>query len=308
MKRRCANCGEALAPNANFCRACGTPYTAPATPAPEKAGVTQPTDPDPAPESVSRRGRVAIVLSAVILVIGAGVAVAILLGSGGGSSTTTVVQRTATRVPEKTDEHGETTGAVGSVEPGLYVQAGSFQTPVHAEAERLRLAARGIEVEVVPSDLAEELYPGFRVLLGGPIRSGADEATLLRGLRRNGVPSAYARELTPAVDAGGATAASGSWNGRLERTSSEDPELNGPLTATLTLNADGTAGSLDLAEIGCRADLSLASEANRVLAYEQEPACAGASTVRMRPLGDELMLTLPSPNTNAFSLGTLSRE
>jgi hypothetical protein len=308
MKRHCTNCGEALAPNANFCRACGAQYAAPATPAPAKAQVAQPTEPNRATESTPRRGRVAIVLSAVILVIGAGVAVAILLGSGGGSSTTTVVQGSGGHGSKKTDEPEETNGASGPIEPGLYVQAGSFQTLVHAEAERQRLAAQGIDVEVVPSDLAQEFYPGFRVLLGGPIRSQGAEAALLRGLRRNGVPSAFARELTPATDAGGAPAAAGSWSGQLERTSSEDPKLNGALAATLTLNADGTAGSLDLAGIGCRASLSLISEASHVLDYKQEPTCAGAATVRMRPLGDELMLTLPSPNTNAFSLGTLNRD
>lgn len=301
MKRRCPDCGEALAPNANFCRACGAQYAA-AKPRP-----AQPVAVDRAPEPASRRSPVAIVLGAVILVVGAAVAVAILLGSGGGSSTTTVVRQAEVPAGEGVASSEASTGPTGPLASGRYVQAGSFQTVVHAEVERRRLAAQGVDVEVVSSDLAEELYPGFQVLLGGPIRSQATERALLQGLHRNGVPSAFARELTPATAGDGAVAAAGSWSGQLEGTSSEDPKLNGPLPANLTLDPDGTTGSLDLASIGCRSSLTLVSEANQVLNYSQEPACAGAGTVRVRPLADELMLTLPSPSTNAFSLGTLNR-
>jgi zinc-ribbon domain len=306
MKRRCPSCGEALAPNANFCRTCGTRYSPPAAAKPQ-AG-PQPSAAARAPEPISRRGRVAIVIGAVILLIGAGVAVAILLGSGGGPSTTTVVQRTEAPAAERVADSEAKAGSSGPIEPGLYVQAGSFQTLVHAEAERERLAAQGVDVEVVSSDQAEELYPAFQVLLGGPIRSHAAQAGLLRDLHRNGVPSAFAREVTPATDGGGAPAAAGTWGGQLERTSSEDPKLNGPMPATLSLGPNGTTGSLDLTSIGCRSDLSLVSKASQVLGYSQEPACAGAGTVWIRPLEDELMLTLPSPSTNAFSLGTLDRD
>lgn len=306
MKRRCPNCAEALAPNANFCRACGARYSPPAAAKPQAEPQTIAAA--HAPQPISRRGRVAIVIGAVILLVGAGVAVAILLGSGGGSSTTTVVRQTEAPAAERVADPGARSGSTDPLEPGLYVQAGSFQTLVHAEAERERLAAQGVDVEVVSSDLAEELYPGFQVLLGGPIRSRGAQAVLLRGLHRNGVPSAFARELTPAADDGGATAAAGGWSGQLERTSSENPKLNGSLPATLTLSPDGTTGSLDLASIGCRGALSLVPGASQVLGYSQEPACAGAGTVWIRPLEDELMLTLPSPGTNSFSLGTLNRD
>jgi hypothetical protein len=301
MKRRCPNCSEVLAPNANFCRACGARYAA------AKSPPAQPVAAYSGPEPTSRRSPVAIVIGAVILVVGVAVAVAVLLGSGDDSSTTTVVRQAEAPAGEGVADTEANTGSTGPLASGRYVQAGSFQTSVHAEEERRRLAAQGVDVEVVPSDLAEELYPGFQVLLGGPIRSRATERTLLQGLHRNGVPSAFARELTPATSGGGAPAAAGNWSGQLERTSSEDPKLSGPLPANLTLSPDGTAGSLDLASIGCRASLTLVSEANQVLDYSQEPACAGAGTVRVRPLTDELMLTLLSPSTDTFSLGTLNR-
>jgi len=301
MKRRCPNCAEVLAPNANFCRACGARYVA------AKSPPAQPAAADSGPEPTSRRSPVAIVIGSVILVVGVAVAVAVLLGSGGDSSTTTVVRQAEAPTNEGVAGTETSTGPNGPLASGRYVQAGSFQTFVHAEAERRRLAAQGIDVAVVSSDLAGELYPGFQVLLGGPIRSHATERALLQGLHRNGVPSAFARELTPATTGGGAPAAAGNWSGQLERTSSEDPKLSGPLPTNLTLSPDGTTGSLELASIGCRASLTLVSEANQVLDYSQEPACAGTETVRVRPLTDELMLTLLSPSTDTFSLGTLNR-
>jgi hypothetical protein len=233
----------------------------------------------------------------VILVIGAGAAAAILLGSSNGSSsTTTVVRDAAAATPSST-------GAGGSIEAGRYIQAGSFQTTTHAEVERRRLAGHGLHVEVLSSDGAEELYPGFQVLLGGPLRSRAAEARMLQGLHRNGVPSAFARELTPAQAAGPAT---GRWTGEVERTSAEHPNLDGTLSVALALTSDGTVGSLDFSTTSCQASLSLTSTSN-VLTYRQEPRCAGAETLYARVLGDEVMLTLLSPDTDSFALGTLRR-
>jgi hypothetical protein len=302
MKRRCPSCGVVVGPTASFCRACGTPYQA-ATPVAPAATAERaaPTRDQAAQEP--RRGPVAIGAAVAILVVGAGVAAAILLGAGGGSSTTTVVKTAADRgrpAPAPGTPEG------GAIEAARYAQAGSFQTLEHAEAERLRLAAQGIDVKVVSSDLAEELYPGFRVLLGGPIHSHAEAAELLSQLHRNGVPSAFVRELTPAGDAEPAAAA-GDWSGSIERTSSEHPRLDGTLAISLSLAEDGASGSLELPGLGCHAGLSLNSSARNVFDYAQAPPCAGAGTVRLRLSGDELLATLPSPQTDSFSLGTLNR-
>jgi hypothetical protein len=249
-----------------------------------------------------------------ILAIGVGAAIAILLGTGGGgSSTTTVVQdaapgaeRTAT-APAGTVAPAETTPEAGdSIEAGRYIQAGSFQTAAHAEAERLRLAEQGIEVEVVSSDGAQELYPGFHVLVGGPFQSHAAEARMLDGLHRNGVPSAFARELAPAPNSG--EPAAGRWAGEVERTSAENPNLDAVLPVTLALASDETAGSLDFTTISCHADLKLTSATGSVLTYSEKPACAGAGTLRVRSLGEELMLTLQSPRTDTFALGTIESD
>jgi hypothetical protein len=240
-----------------------------------------------------------IVVSAIVLAIGAGAAAAILLRAGGGPSTTTVAQSTTTP---------GATSANDSIEAGRYVQAGSFQTAAHAKAEQRRLAGYGIDVEVVSSDDAEELYPGFQVLLGGPLRSPSTEATMLRELHRDGVPSAFARELTPASETGGPEAIAGRWAGKVERTSTEHPSLDGALPTTLIVTSNGTVGSLDFSTLGCHASLSLTSTASHILSYSQEPACVGAGALRVRPTGDGLMLTLLSTGTDAFALGTLSRD
>jgi hypothetical protein len=237
------------------------------------------------------------------MAIGAGAAVALLLAAGGDSSSTTTVLRrtTTTPAPPAPPPVG------GSIEAGRYVQAGTFQTPSHAETERLRLAGQGIEVEVVPSDEAQELYPGFQVLLRGPLLSAAEETTMLKSLHQNGVPSAFARGLTPAAP-GEAEEIAGGWTGEVERTIGEDPKLDGTLPATVSIAADGTAGSLDFPTLGCRSSLSLVSSTGYTVSYEQNPACAAGETITVRLDGDQLMLTLLSPSTDSFALGTLNRD
>jgi hypothetical protein len=309
MKRRCASCGEVLAKGANFCRACGAPAAAPELPgqqAPRSEAGGHPMSAPAADPGTPRRSRTAIVASLAILAIGAGAAAAILLGTGGGSSsTTTVLQDAATAPSHGTRISSETgTEAAGSIETGRYIQAGSFQTEEHAEAERRRLSEHGIEVAVVPSDGARELYPGFQVLLGGPLHSGAAEASMLRGLHRNGVPSAFAKDLTAAETDG---PIAGRWAGEVERTSGEDPRLDGSLPVSVAISSDGTTGSLDLSTLGCHSSLSLTSTASGVFTYTQEPACIAAETLYARVLGSELMLSLLSPRTDAFTLGTLER-
>lgn len=294
---RCPECGQQLAKGANFCRACGARYAAPAA----VAGETGPRVAGDRPTAVRGasppRNRGAIVAVVAVLAIGAGAAVAILLAAGGGSSSTTVIHRTAPT--------GQ--GAGGSLAAGRYVQAGSFQTASHAEAERQRLAEHGIEVEVVSSDDADELYPGFQVLLAGSFDSRAAEAATLKSLHRDGVPSAFPRNLTPAPEGVEPEAAAGRWTGSLERTSAEHPNLDGLLSATLTVTSSGMAGSLELPTLRCHVSLSLASTGGHTFSYRAEPACAGTGPLVVRPSGDELMLTMRSPKTDSFALGTLSR-
>jgi zinc-ribbon domain/SPOR domain len=283
---RCSECGQPLAKGASFCRACGARHTT------STAGPDVGDSPTAVRGVEAPRSQVGTIVSIVaVLAIGAGAAVAILLAAGGGSSTTTVIHR------ETSD---------GSIGGGRYVQAGSFQTASHADAERRRLAAHGIEVEVVSSDEAAELYPGFQVLLGGPFGSQSAEAGMLRRLHRNGVPSAFARDITPAPNGVKPEAAAGRWRGDLERTSSEHPNLNGLLPAILTVATSGTSGSLELPTLRCHVGLSLESTGRHTFSYGMKPACVGAGPLVVRPSGGELMLTVRSPETDSFALGALS--
>jgi sporulation related protein len=304
---RCAECGRPLAKGASFCGGCGAPYRRlDAASPPEETQVAE-GPPTAVRRTDSPRNRGAIAAAIAVLAIGAGGAVAILLAAGGGSSSTTVVHRVETSVGETGESTVVGDTAERPVAAGRYVQAGSFQTVSHAEIERRRLAAHGIDVEVVPSDGEQELYPGFQVLLGGPFGSPAAEAAMLKSLHRDGVPSAFARDLSPTAAAGEPTGVAGSWNGDLEGTNPDDPKLAGLLPVSLTFSASGTTGSLDLVSPRCHVSLSLASTGAHAFAYGTDPACAGTGPLVVRPSGDELMVTMLSPDTDSFALGTLRR-
>lgn len=265
----------------------------------------------------SRRRHTAIWFGAAIVLVGAGVAVAILLSSGGGSASTTVLVRddsttvtetnttTEVSVSDSTTESSEAPVA-GSVEAGRYVQAGSFKTVSHAETEQERLAVAGVDVQIVSSDDAEELYPGFQVLLGGPFEAGSQEASMVKALRRNGVPSAFARDLTPALEIGDPSEIAGRWSGELDRSSGEHPNLSGALPVTLELDSDGGSGTLAFEDDGCREELTLSEATTTTLSYEQSQLCVGSGDLLVRPAGGQLMLSLLPLDTDVLVLGSLS--
>lgn len=308
--RHCQSCGSALAPGAVYCRECGAKYEAPAA-APASVA------PGPAEGGASGRSRTALWIGAVIVLIGAGAAVAILLSRGGDSSRTTVLVDRAgrtTTVTTAADNPSTEAGASDpealaspTVEAGQYVQAGSFRTLSHAEEERERLAAAGVEVSVISSDGAAELYPGFQVLFGGPFTSKAQEHSMITALGDNGVPSAFARDLSPASLLGGASDAAGRWTGELERLSSERPNLNGPVPVTVEIEPDGNAGTLE-AEGECSESLALKRAGGTTLTYSQDAPCVAAGDVFIRPTGGELMVTMLPLATDIFVTGSLSSE
>jgi sporulation related protein/zinc ribbon protein len=284
--RRCGNCGEALAPGASFCRACGARYEEPRTMEPGRP----------------RRTRVAGWAALAIVVLGAGAAAAILLASGGGSATTTVV---VNGKGTTTDEPPEAPTA-GAIEAARYVQAGSFRSPSNAAEEQDRLAAAGIEVQVVSSDWAQEFYPGFQVLLAGPVHSESEADAIDRALERNGVPSAFARDLTPALESGIPADAGGVWSGVLDRSSGERPSLNGSLEVTLTMEPDGETGALEVEGSNCRESLALSETTASTLSYSQDRPCVAGGPLHIRPIGPELMVSVLPPESDVLATGTLT--
>jgi hypothetical protein len=235
-------------------------------------------------------------------VAGGGIAAALLLSDKGGTSPTTTVVTRGGAAGEV--EGGPITEASpsGSIEAGRYVQAGSFKFAQDAEKERRRLAAAGVDVEVVSSDSAQELYPGFQVLLGGPLRAASEGALLLKSLHRNGVPSAFARPLTPALPHG--KLGDGTWTGKLEESSTSHPRLDRTLPVTLTTSEGGKEGLLIFLDINCVAELQAEPSPGPILRFERSSGCFAGSW-QVRPTGRNLMLAFLPPDNDVIILGEL---
>jgi hypothetical protein len=222
-----------------------------------------------------------------------------------GTTTTVETTTTETTATETTTAIAKRT-ATDAVEAGRYVQAGSFKVLAHAETERERLAEAGIDVEVVSSEDAEEFYAGFHVLLGGPLATSAEETSVVKALKRNGVPSAFAREVTPALEIGDPAELAGYWSGELDRSSVERPSLNRSLPVTLEMDSDGVTGTLEFETDGCQDELTLSETTDATLTYALTELCAGRGDLLVRPAEGELMLSLLPQDTDVLMLGRLS--
>ncbi|MEX2107428.1 MAG: SPOR domain-containing protein [Solirubrobacterales bacterium] len=255
------------------------------------------------------------------MIVGAGVGTAVVLLGGEDSDDggpTTTAQETVPSTESPVTQTGEgttttpTTGAptqrvVGAVEAGRYVQAGSFRTVAGAETEQARLAAAGIPVTVVDSDAAQDLFPGFQVLLSGPFTSSSEEEQMLKRVKGE-VPSAFARDLAPALEISGPGDVAGEWTGELERTGTVRSGLNDDLSAVLYAAPDGQTASLAFDGIDCEVDLSLVELTAFTLGYEQGSDCVGGGRWSLRPSGVELIATLLPPDTDVIVVGSLLRR
>jgi cell division septation protein DedD len=307
--RTCAACGRPLAPGAKFCRGCGARVLA-----------------EERPRRPRRRARALALVCLGAALGGAIAATALVLAGGssdssGGLAATDAGAHSVATVPETTEATTSTGNAssptsgtnasaqaVGTIESGSYMQAGSFRTVAGAEAELQRLEAVGIQVYVADSDQAEELYPGFQVLLAGPLSGSAERKSLLKRLHGNGVPSAFARPLTPAHAISGPEAAAGNWSGTLEVSGLGRPHQEGPLQARLSMDADGRGGQLEFTERNCAVELSLLAATDVTVSYAQDRGCVGAGDWAVRPEGESMALTLLPPNSEAIVLGRLAAE
>lgn len=294
------------------------PPPAAPTPPPAQRPPAPPTPPppgEPAPKP-RRRGRIALLAALALLVVGGGAAAAIVLLGGEDSKQAETSTGEASTVPEtttvptRTGEAGpagaaSTAPTAGTIGAGRYAQAGSFRTVPGAEAERQRLEEDGIRVMVVESDQAQELYPGFQVLLGGPFTSGAEERAMVRRLHGAAIPSAFGRALSPAAEIAGPEAIAGEWEGTLDRSGSDRASEDGPLPVTLTAAADGQTATLDFTSLNCEVGLALRDESEVSLTYGQEGGCVGGGSWRLRPSGEELSLVLLPPGSETIVLGVL---
>jgi hypothetical protein len=239
-------------------------------------------------------------------------------GDSEGDDSTAATQVTVPSSASPTTQSGEATSSspvpepvaqrdVTPVEAGRYVQAGSFRAVANAQAEQSRLADAGVDVAVIDSDGAQDLLPGFQVLIGGPFASSAEEARMLKRVHAEGVPSAFARDLSPALPISGPDAVAGEWAGEMERTGTVRSGLNGDQSVELDAGPDGQTASLSFEGLGCTAGLSLVEVTGYTLVYEQDSDCVGDGLWSLRPDGAELSMTLLPPDTDVIVAGTLRR-
>ena len=215
----CGSCGAALTANSAFCRACGAPASAdaaptqkldpvppkppPPTPPPTPPRVAPPPTPPPPPAGGSRNW-IPVVIGVLVLLVGAGVAVAIVAGKNSGGSQTTTVEQVA--VPGAEGGFEEEPGV--AEEPGVE-GAEAEEEPVQAEGESTSSGfpnvARSQMNEEISSllqsyheDLVEEDFQGAWALLSSRKRHQylreygyrkwtVDQATLTPYLRPYGL-------------------------------------------------------------------------------------------------------------------------
>lgn len=258
---------------------------------------------EPSPTSPARTSWGVVFLGVAIVVASTAVALAIIFTRGNDSSVGSAKPQEGNAASA---ENAPVASTSGSVEAGRYVQAGSFKAPGDAESERQRLTSLGIETQLIASDQAEELYPGFQVLVVGPIQGRGEEGATVNDLRHHGVPTAFARDLTPAVSNVGYGAAAGDWSGTLEEISSAHPRLNRKLTVIASFESSGRAGQMEVSDLHCRLNLTASGSSGTTLSFNQDPTCLGSGIWRLRPSGSSLMVTLLPPENDLIFLGTLN--
>lgn len=156
--------------------------------------------------------------------------------------------------------------ALSALAPGRYVQSGSFRSAEGAEREVNRLQGDGIDVFSMPAALANELLPGFHVLLVGPLSGRGEERRVIRQLGRASV-SGLVRDLTPSAALPGPAASAGSWSGAVEQSFLRGPRRRTTYRIEIAIDADGERGAIEYPERGCRGSLSLIEDARYSLAY-----------------------------------------
>jgi hypothetical protein len=181
-------------------------------------------------------------------------------------------------------------GTVSSLTAGRYIQAGSFRSPEGAGQEVERLREYEVDAVSLPAAWANELLPGFHVLLVGPLSAGSEEDLALRRLARAGV-SGWGRYLTPTTALSGPEAVAGTWAGDVEQSSLRGPRRRTTYRIEIAIDADGGGGTIEYPERRCSGELSLIEDAGYSLAYEesiQSGGCPAGGVWHLRPTGGVL--------------------
>lgn len=338
----CPSCGAPAAPDAVFCRACGERLPGaspdhrplpppPAAPTAGRLDLPPPTPPRPEPPRGGGPGRV---IAAVLACLALGAAVAggaYLLIREDSSSDEAValpvvpagdlLDDTGTDPstepppepqPEPADEQAPTTEPeeptqLSELTPGRYVQAGSFRTPDGAQEEVERLVGEGVAAYAIAAAEANELLPGFHVLLVGPLSGSREERLAIRELEQAQV-SGLGRSLTPSASLAGPEAAAGTWEGSFEQ--SHLRGSRGPSTYGIEIEiaADGESGTVEYPGRDCQGSLTLIEDSEYSLAYAESiesGPCPAGGVWHLRPEGTELTAVRLHEDLQIFVHGTV---
>jgi hypothetical protein len=208
---------------------------------------------------------------------------------GGGTTSGDGGVGNGTTEADPVDDPGGFGAEFSPLTTGRYVQSGSFRSPEGAQREVDRLLDEGIDVSAVPADWANELLPGFQVLLVGPL-AGGEETQVLRQLEDASV-AGFARDLTPSEELSGPAAVAGSWSGVLEQSYLRGTRPPGAYQVDFTLSADGETGAVDYPGRGCGGSLVLREENGFSLAYAESiesGGCRPGGVWHLRPEGGEI--------------------
>jgi hypothetical protein len=258
------------------------PHVAPAPPP-----VTPPLAPTP-PSQTSRRGAAlvaAAVLGAAAMLGAAVVITGVLVLPVDRDDADTATART-TSAGMSTVEHVSTVDhvttvtvtkpeAVAAPSPssfiaGDYVQLGSFRRRSAAETLARRMASKaGIDAQVIASDDAAELVPGFFVVLAGPV-DAAEGRRLAHAARDGGVQDGFVRALRPdSATAAPADLAGSAFSADLRQVSAKTPSLNKHIPTTLTFSGGGRGGNVAYGVPLCSGTLTFLDANGPVLRYRE---------------------------------------
>lgn len=292
-------------------------------------------DPAPAPRAGGGNGPflAIIALVAIVMLAGGGVGAYLLLGDdapadetdwadawsktddrysddGSSGDDDAAGGQTTTEGDDADDGARSTTSNAGAgplaatLEPGLYVQLGSFLSDgATREVERLR--DRGIDAFAADSDGIAELLPSFRVILAGPLASAREQRRVLRAGGGADV-AGIAKTLTPVTTATSASAVAGvPFAG----------ELRGPeaeVDVTIEFDDSGRSASIDYAGRRCDGELSLIDTAGAIMTYDHRRVGAGdcppGGNFAVKPIDGELRVTWRHSTTYDFMGGTLAAD
>ena len=192
------------------------------------------------------------------------------------------------------------------IDPGRYVQVGSFRGAPRAEEEADRLRAAGLDADVYDTNAIVQLQPAFFVILAGPFAGSAGEDRAVGRARRAGIAGARRHFLEPATET---DPPAGYYDGTLSRKAAAGSPMNREIAATMDFSSDGQSATATFATPRCRSELQLSGTAGATWTYDETVTsgdCLSGGTWSAKSSGSELRLTWWHPDRTYFVVGTLT--